>query len=231
MSGKNFSEFRVFLELQRRNEISGSNTQVNRIPLFVTEIGISTNKTVMNMGVPFVGMVRGESLKLAFDVGMSEKTINMSGMLLGQTIIKDKGGDNLKEVTLTSFEMAQLLHSYTDASSLQDDQNIAKIVFLIPSRADENFEYHTGYDGNTDINQLPLIPFSWKNRLYDNDFAIGVGDGKQHFTPYTDNSKAVVGMTGFIRSFSTQITASDFPAISFSLDFEEAMVIGDNPFD
>ena len=231
MSGENFSEFRVFLELQRRNEIDGSSAQVNRIPLFVSEIGVSTNKTVMNMGVPFVGMVRGESLKLAFDVGMSEKTINISGTLLGQSIAKDKGGDNLKQVNLTSFEMAQLIHSYTDASTLQDDQNIAKIVFLIPSRANHNFEYHTGVDENTDINDLPLIPFSWKNRLYDNDFAVGVGDGKAHFTPYSDNTSATVGMTGFIRSFSTQINAQDFPAIAFSLDFEEAVVIGDNPFD
>ena len=39
------------------------------------------------------------------------------------------------------------------------------------------------------------------------------------------------GITGFMRSFSTNIIASEFPTIGYQLDFEEAKVIGDNFFD
>ena len=39
------ANFRVWLELQRRNEIGGDRA-VNRIPLFVNEITIGTQKTV-----------------------------------------------------------------------------------------------------------------------------------------------------------------------------------------
>ena len=70
MSGEGFNNFSVFLELQRRNEI-GEHRQ-NRIPLFVNDISINTNKTVMSMGIPFSGMVRGEATSLAFDMGIAE---------------------------------------------------------------------------------------------------------------------------------------------------------------
>ena len=39
----------VYLELQRRADLSDESTQVNRIPLAVTEIGVNSNKTVPNI--------------------------------------------------------------------------------------------------------------------------------------------------------------------------------------
>lgn len=231
MSSENFNNFSVFLELARRNEI-GVGRQ-NRIPLFVNDISINTNKTVMSMGVPFSGMVKGEATTLAFDMGMSQKTVSLTGTLLGQNITKIKNStDETVSVNLTSFEMAQLIHSYVDSSALQDDQSMNKLIVLIPSRVDENYKYHAGAE-NSDISQLPLIPFSWKNREYDNDFTAFTKNPEPYFTPYSDvdvdSVTTSVGMGGFIRSFSTQITGTEFPAVSFTLEFEVATVIGDNP--
>ena len=59
--------YRVFLELQRRNEFGSG--QENRISLLASDLTVSTSKTVMNLGVPFSGAVRGESLNLAMDIG------------------------------------------------------------------------------------------------------------------------------------------------------------------
>jgi len=235
MSGETFKgqNFKVFLELGRRNDVgSGS---VNRIPLFVDSLSMVTSKMVMNMGVPFSGAVRGESLNLAFDIGQSSKTVNMGGMLLGQTISKQKDTSSAKTRNLTSFEMAQLIHSYVDASTFQDDQNLSKIVILMPSRVDENFEYRDAADASKDISLLPLIPFTWKNRGYDNDFA-SAGANSKYFAPYTVNEvdetvDGTVGLSGFIRSFNTTISGAEFPAVGFTLDFEEAMVLSDNFLD
>jgi len=231
MAGENFSNFQVFLELQRRDEVGTG--QANRIPLFCREVQVTTSKTVMNMGVPFSGAVRGESLNLAFDIGMAQKTINLSGTLLGQTITKQKGGETGKTRKLTAYEMAQLIHSYADASTFQNDQNLSKVVIKIPSRVNHEFEYHTTGSGGSvncetaDESSLPTIPFTWKNREYDNSFTALVSGGETYFDPSQDG----IGITGFIRSFNTTLSADSYPAIEFTLDFEEAMVLADNFLD
>lgn len=229
MAGENFANFKVFLELQRRNDGFNDGNQ-NRIPLFVDSITINTSKTVMNMGIPFSGAVTGESLNLAFDVGMAQKTINLSGQLLGQTLVKKKGSAAEKTPNLTAFEMAQLIHSYVDGSSFQDDQNMNKLIVLIPSRVDETFSYHGGVSGTTDVSDLPFIPFTWKNRGYDNEFT-SQGSNSEYFTPYTGAEDVTLGITGFIRSFNTTITGAEFPAIGFTLDFEEGLVLSENFLD
>ena len=69
MSGRDFpsNNFRVFLELARRND--GYNLgQQNRIPLFADNISIGTTKTVLNVGIPFSGAITGESQRVAFDM-------------------------------------------------------------------------------------------------------------------------------------------------------------------
>ena len=224
--------YRVFLELQRRNEFGSG--QENRISLLASDLTVSTSKTVMNLGVPFSGAVRGESLNLAMDIGMAQKTVSVTGILVDQTITKKKTEDGeSKARRFTSFELAQLIHSYVDASTFQDDQNINKIVILIPSRVDHEFEYHENTDENTDLNDCKLIPWSWKNREYDNDFTAAVSGGKAYFTPYSssDIDSASLGITGFIRSFSTTVSGQEFPSVQFQLEFEEAKVIADNFLD
>ena len=234
MSGESFhtlpNNFKVFIELARRNEVGTG--FINRIPLFADSISISTSKMVGNIPVPFSGAVRGESMNLAFDVGQASKTVQVSGMLLGQHIKKKKNTDanSLREVNLTSFEMAQLIHSYVDGSSFQDDQNMSRLMILIPSRADHDFAYHSGIeDADKDISELPLIPFTWKNRGYDNDFA-SLGTNAKYFTPYNSETTEVA-LTGFIRSFNTTMSGAEFPSVGFSLDFEEAIVLADNFLD
>lgn len=226
------NNFRVFLELQRRND--GYNLgQQNRIPLFADSISIGTNKTVMNVGIPFSGAITGESQRLAFDMGMATKTISINGVLLGQTIVK-KNSSAEKSRVLTAYEMAQLIHSYADSSTFQDDQNLNKLIILIPSRIDEDFEYHTTSSPdceNADISDLPLIPFSWKNREYDNSFTSFTGKNQQWFTPYDNTAEVTVGMEGFIRSFSTDFTGTEINSVGFMLDFEEAHVLNENFLD
>jgi len=224
--------YRVFLELQRRNEF-GSGKE-NRISLLATDVTISTNKTVMNIGVPFSGAIRGESLNLAMDIGMAQKTISIQGILIEQEIIKKKDPQEEPKVRkFTSFELAQLIHSYVDASTFQDDQNLNKVVILIPSRVNHEFNYHNSDAETQDISELDLIPFSWKNREYDNDFTAGVSGGKSYFTPTstTKTDEVSLGITGFIRSFSTTISGQEFPSVQFQLEFEEAMVMSDNFLD
>lgn len=245
MTSESFNGFSVWLELQRRNDVGGERS-VNRIPLFATEIQVSSSKFVLNTPVPFSTMATGESVTLAFDIGQTEKTLNVSGLLLNQTVVKNIGDGESKSRVLTSFELAQLLHSYVDSSQLQDDQYINKIIILIPSRVDSNFDYHSGVDGNTSLTELPKIPFSFKNRNYDNswkttvdnfvgDVADSLGsdsnietDTTNFFADFTDLDE-ILGMEGFINNFNTTFSGEQFPAVQFSFDFEVARVIADNP--
>ena len=233
MSAKNPNNM-VMLELSRRNEL-GTDTTTNRIPLHVESINISTNKTVPNVPVPFTGAIRGESTNIAFDMGLASKTIDIQGVLTEQTISKQTSSGSVKQVVMTSFELAQLIHSYADSSTLQIDQNVNKILFFYPSRVDNNFDYRSNVTENTPIEDLPILPFTFKNRAYDNDFAFGTGNTTDSpskvFDATTSISGNYTGVTGFMRSFTTNIIASEFPSIGFNLNFEEAKVIGDNFFD
>ena len=230
MSGENFANFQVFLELQRRND-EGLNQagHANRIPLMVDSITINTSKTVMNMGVPFSGAVTGESLNLAFDTGMAQKTVNISGTLLGQRIVKKRDGEAAKDINMTSFELAQLIHSYVDSSTFQDDQSLNKLIILIPSRVDHSFSYRSSGDETADLLDLPKIPFTFKNRGYDNRFT-SQDSNSEFFAPFVEQEDSI-GLMGFIRSFNTTITGAEFPAVQFTLDFEEAFVLAENFLD
>ena len=191
------------------------------------------------MGIPFSGAVRGESTNLAFDVGLAQKTVSLTGILLDQEITKNSDG-TAKTVTLTSFEMAQLIHSYVDSSAFQDDQSMNKLLIFYPSRVDNTFSYRK--DGSSvdynptnypDDDQLPRIPFNWKNRAYDNAQTILSGNTLEEPSTVFDvleKSKNQIGLTGFIRSFTSTIAGEQYPSINFTLEFEEARVIADNFF-
>ena len=237
----------VFLELARRDDKGGGH--INRIPLYVTEITFAANKTVPNVGIPFSGAIRGESTNLAFDMGITQKTVSIQGLLLDQVIQKnndsgvtsDASGDGVK---LTAFELAQLIHSYVDGSTFQDDQNLNKLLVFYPSRVDNNFDYRTvNSDGQTitteemknlDIEDIPLIPWNWKNRAYDNAFTAMSGNTTSSPSTVFDSKVKTaehIGLEGFIRSFSTTISGAEYPSVAFQLEFEESTVITDNFFD
>jgi len=215
------TNYKVFLELQRRNDV-GTGT-INRIALSATSVAISTSKTVPNIPIPMAGAVTGESVNLAFDMGLASKTISVSGILLEQEIKKQKS-EAVDEVTatFTPFELAQLIHAYVDSSSFQDDQNINKLIILIPSKVGNDFTARPQVD----------IPFTFKNRVYDNSFTAFTDNPVEAFE--ADNSisaETFEGITGFVRSFSTTFAGEQPNSVEFQLEFEEAKVIADNFFD
>mgnify|MGYP003131705721 FL=1 len=215
------TNYKVFLELARRNDV-GTGT-MNRIALNALSVTINTNKTIPNVPVPLAGAVTGESVNLAFDMGIASKTISVSGVLLEQQLKKTKTEvSDAVTVTFTPFELAQLIHAYVDSSSFQDDQNINKLIILIPSKVDNNFT------ARTEVN----IPFTFKNRVYDNSFTAFTDVPVEAFE--ADNSiddNSFEGITGFVRSFSTTFTGEQPNTVEFQLEFEEAKVIADNFFD
>ena len=225
------ANFKVFLELQRRSD-GFDDGQQNRIPLHATEVNVTTSKGVQNLPIPFSGAIRGEAMNLAFDIGVAQKNLSITGFLLNQTIKKKNSDDATIDVNLTAFEMAQLIHSYVDASAFQDDQNLNRLIVLIPSRVDHNFVYHNSDSANAtkDEAALPLIPLTWKNRGYDNSFTTQ-GDNAEYFKAYTGNEDHTVGISGFIRSFNSQFNGAEGNIVPFTLEFEEALVISDNFLD
>ena len=216
------TNYKVYLELQRRNDV-GTEAKVNRIALNAVSIAITTSKTIPNVPVPLAGAVTGESVSLAFDMGLANKTISISGILLEQEIKKSKTTeDDVVTATFTPFELAQLIHAYVDSSSFQDDQNINKLIILIPSKVDNNFVGRSAVD----------IPFTFKNRVYDNSFTAFTDNPVEAFEG--DNSigdRTFEGITGFVRSFSTTFSGDQPNSVEFQLEFEEAKVIADNFFD
>ena len=237
--GDNYNNFSVWLELQRRNE-EGGDRAINRIPLFVTEIQISTTKTVPTIPVPFASVATGKSETLAFDMGMASKNVSLTGTLLNQRIFKNSGEDaSVVEAVLSPFEMAQLIHSYVDSSAAQDDQAMNKVIILIPSRVDTNFAPHSSTSASDDINDLPVIPFTFENRTYDESFkrvannylpsALAIDESPvEAFTDMTQVDD-LLGMTGFIRSFNTTFAGEQPNSVAFNLDFEIATVLAENP--
>ena len=215
------TNYKVFLELQKRNDV-GTGT-MNRIALNATSIVITTSKTVPNVPVPMLGAVTGESVSLAFDMGLASKSISISGILLEQEIKKTKTTEeDVVTATFTPFELAQLIHAYVDSSSFQDDQNINKLIILIPSKVGNDFTNRPQVD----------IPFTFKNRVYDNSFTRFTDSPVEAFEG--DNAigdRTFEGITGFVRSFSSTFAGEQPNSVEFQLEFEEAKVIADNFFD
>jgi|TARA_R100000458_G_scaffold55793_1_gene60098 hypothetical protein len=240
------TDFKVFLELARRAQVDdGTARAVNRIPLFVREIQVNTQKTVPTIPIPFAAVATGASETLAFDMGISSKTLSLSGVLLDQTISKDtqESDTSHKERILSCFELAQLIHSYVDSSQAQEDQTLNKLIILIPSRVDTNFEYHDATTETKDLDQLPLIPFTFENRRYDERFKRQINQQIENLTgtsdlinlsptsAFTDISDLdeIPGMSGFIQSFDTTFSGEQPNSVEFNLNFEVATVIADNP--
>ena len=240
------TDFKVFLELARRAQVNdGTARAVNRIPLFVREIQVNTQKTVPTIPIPFAAVATGASETLAFDMGISTKTLSLSGVLLDQTISKDtqETGSSRKDRILSCFELAQLIHSYVDSSQAQEDQTLNKLIILIPSRVDTNFDYHDATTETKDLDQLPLIPFTFDNRRYDERFKRQINQQIENLTgtsdlinlsptsAFTDISDLdeIPGMSGFIQSFDTTFSGEQPNSVEFNLNFEVATVIADNP--
>lgn len=235
----------VFLNLGARDRkgITGLNFETNRVGLKVESLTVSTGKTVPAFPMPGVAAITGEAQTLALDLGMAQKTINMNGIITDQFIVKKFNDStdsvNNPSVFMTAHEIAQLMHSHVDSAGLQQYQTMNELIMLIPSRVDGRYSYHdalpeasqTNPTEFTSIENLPLIPFSYKVRAQDNQGSIYQYfpdvDGKK-FTNFPDAVHAgteITGVKGFIRNFGTTFEAGS-PFVTFTLDFEVAFIIG-----
>lgn len=224
----------VWLDLSARGA-AGATWAANRIALKCETLSINTSKQVLSHSLPGSGLIYGESKTAALDMGMTDKTISLSGIITEQTITKnwDLEGTTKTDTsrTLTSHEVAQLIHSYVDSSFFQKNQNPNKLIILIPSRVGDDWDYWQTSDGaatnitaDTNADACPLIPFSYKTRDADNQGTLNVG-GLGNFPPIVADATSEVkfALKGFIRNFSTTFTGGQ-PFIEFSMDFQIADV-------
>jgi hypothetical protein len=187
----------------------GSLTQ-NVIPLKVTNISISTDKTIPSLPVPISGLTFGEATTAALDAGMSSKSITIQGFIMEETITKSgKGGHDKGALTYTAHEIAQMIASGVDSTGLAQHQAFDELVFLIPSKVNENFTQVTERN----------IPWTFTSRGGANEldnFRVPIPSD----FPTSSNSN---GVKGFIRQFGCDFT-SDTVEVSFNMTFEVAAV-------
>ena len=194
---------------------TGTDLNIDTIPLNVTSVAVSVSKTIPSFPVPFSGVVTGESLTAALDLGMATKTISLSGFISETTIRKTRtassgGTETNTALTYTAHEIAQMIASGVDSTGLQDNQSMNELVVLYPSKVGNNYQARTE----------TLVPFNFASRgeegFGDN---LGVSLRKSTFP----DAQTDTGMTGFIRSFSFNMEAEAID-LSFSMEFEVATV-------
>ena len=198
----NATEHYVFLKLQAFDPADG--LYVNTIPLKVESVDFTTDKTIPSFPIP-IGAITGESTTIALDLGMSNKSVSLKGVITNQTIIKKFSGLPNKEVTFTAHEIAQMIASGVDSTGLAQHQAFNELVILMPSTVDKDY---------VQVAQR-LIPFTWRSR----------GDSNR-----LDNSRVPMpfdfpdATTGFIRSFGFSFNSEEV-FVSFSMDFQVATII------
>ena len=206
----------VYLKTQA---FTGSDLSLNTIPLQVTSVGISVSKTIPSFPVPLSGVALGESITAALDLGMATKNISIGGVINDTTITKKISGTRTTE-TFTAHEVAQMIAAGVDSTGFAKNQAFSELVVLMPSFVDSNYEQRTGIDVN-DRSSGVLIPLTFGSR--------GSANSKDNkgvpvpFSKFPDNLTDL-GLTGFVRSFTTNFEAESFD-LSFTLEFEVASVV------
>jgi len=186
---------------------------INTIPLKVTSLSISTNKTIPSLEVPLSGALSGESITAALDLGMASKSVSLQGFITEQAINKKWSESDAPTgaKTYTPIEIAQMIHSSVDSTGIQTYQSINELVFLYDSKV--------GNDGNS--RTAVSIPFTYASRGDDGKLDnYGTRDDLKSDFPTSSTSE---GMKGFIRSFETTIDSETID-VSFSMQFEIAEV-------
>lgn len=195
----------VYLKLQQHK---GTSTSVDVIPLKVNSVSISVDKTIPNLPIPLSGLTTGESATVALDLGMSNKRISLSGVILETEMERSHTSGAL---TFTAQEVAQMIASGVDSTGAARYQAINELVVLIDSKVNENY---------VDRGGTTQIPFTFASRgaslEKDNKFVVLAKD-----FPTSSTSK---GLTGFIQSFSFDLNAETVE-VSFNLEFVVATVL------
>ena len=214
----------VYLKFGQYSEQETNDLTVNTIPLNVTSVGISVSKTIPSFPIPFSGIVTGESVTAALDLGMATKQIDLNGFISETTIKKTKTAtdtsaeDDETALTFTAHEVAQMIASSVDSTGLQLNQAINELVILYPSNVDSNYADRDSASGIGSRGEL--IPFNFASRGEE-----GFGDNLGVSFKGSDfpDSSTASGVAGFIRSFSFNMEAETID-ISFSMQFEVAIV-------
>jgi hypothetical protein len=206
----------VYLKTQA---YKGTNLSVNTIPLDVSSVGISVTKTIPAFPVPLSGVAAGESITAALDLGMATKGISLSGTITDTSITKTIGGVNTT-LTFTAHEVAQMIAAGVDSTGFAKNQAFSELVILMPSFVDSNYAARAGIDTN-DRSTGTLIPLTFGSRGGANS-----KDNKGVPTPFSTfpDTSTDLGLTGFVRSFTTNFEAEAFD-LSFTLEFEVASVV------
>ena len=210
----------VFLEFDSGQQ-TGDAAITNRIMLRCTSVGIGPNKRANSTPIPFSGIIRGEATNIVLALGMVAKSGSINGGVIHNQIIARRHGTDgsVVNVSMTAYEIAQLLHSSIDSSFVQQNQNLSTMYILYPSRVGNDYTYHAGVTETTEHAQLPLIPFTWASRSADQSNTFGASDFPDPTTPLTD----ITGISGFIDSFSTEFQAGGL--VTYSLSFNETLNI------
>ena len=203
----NANEHYVFLKLQAFDPADG--LYVNTIPLKVESVDFTTDKTIPSFPIP-IGAITGESTTIALDLGMSNKSVSLKGVITNQTIIKKFSGLPNKEVTFTAHEIAQMIASGVDSTGLAQHQAFNELVILMPSTVDKDY---------VQVAER-LIPFTWRSRGDSNDL-----DNSRVPMPFDfPDATTADGIKGFIRSFGFSFNSEEV-FVSFSMDFQVATII------
>lgn len=212
----------VYLKLQKH---SGSSALIDTIPLKVSTVSVSVDKSIPNFPLPFSGLATGESLTAALDLGMSNKRISLSGVLLETTIQRShtKTGGTPDSLLFTAQELAQMIASGVDSTGLAKYQAINELIVLTPSFVNENYaDRGKAADASVSENGTvsALIPLTFSARgetlQKDNTFVA---------TPFAfPTSETSSGLKGFIQSFGYELSA-EAVEVTFNMEFVVAGVI------
>jgi len=229
----------VYLKLQSNTDNSDT---VNVIPLKANSVSISVSKTIPSFAIPLSGVATGESITAALDLGMAQKTISVQGIILDETITKTIDGSP-KPLKFTAHEIAQMIASGVDSTGFAKNQAINELIVKIPSLVASDYNYigtcsNSAYLNKTDCEANSgtwtatatdsstredgrNIPFTFASRGANDELDnLGVPAKISSF-PDKDTD---TGLTGFIRSFSCDISGEAYE-LTFSLEFETAIIV------
>ena len=213
----------VYLKFGQYSETDSSDLTINTIPLNVTSVGVSVSKTIPAFPIPFSGIVTGESVTAALDLGMATKQIDLSGFISETTLRKTRTAfdgateDDDTARVFTAHEIAQMIASGVDSTGLQNNQSMNELVILYPSNVDEKYRDR---DADGTGSRGHLIPFNFASRGTE---GFGDNDGVSFRGSKFPETSTSTGMTGFIRSFSFNMEAEAVD-LSFSMQFEVAII-------
>ena len=226
----------------KTGKYDGTDLTIITIPFNVTSVGVSVANAIPAFPVPFSGVVTGESVTAALDLGMCTKTIDLQGFISETTIRKTRtgvsGGDETTTaLTFTAHEIAQIIASGVDSTGLQDNQSFKELVILMPSNVADDYNYRgtcstSGYYNKTACEAASgtwtttapsasqLIPLSFGSR---GDTSFGDNEGVLFKSSTFPDRDSDVGLSGFISSFSYNMEAEAID-LSFSMQFEVATI-------